>query len=74
MERSEAEEICLCPECPTYVSCGEPVAFCLAPQGKSSCIEKEKGCLCNGCPVHDRLKFRYGYYCTHGSEQAQLGA
>ena len=74
MDREEAATICICPQCPTYVACGESVAFCLSTGGKSSCISEEKGCLCNGCPVHDMSDFQYGYYCTQGSEAVQRGA
>jgi len=74
MERDEAEEICICPECPSYVNCREHVAFCLSESGQSACIQQQRGCICNGCPVHDRLDFRYGYYCLEGSERAQAGA
>ncbi len=71
MDRTEAQSICICPECPTYVACNEPVAFCLAEEGKSACIVTQRGCICSGCPVHDQMKFLYGYYCTEGSEAAQ---
>jgi hypothetical protein len=74
MEIGEAAAICLCPGCPTYVKCDESVAFCLYPEGKSSCISTERGCLCGGCPVHDMQGFAYGYYCTQGSEIAQSGS
>jgi hypothetical protein len=71
MDLQQAAGMCICPECPTYVNCDESVAFCYYPEGKSSCIIKERGCLCTGCPVHDLSGFEYGYYCTQGGEQTQ---
>ncbi|MCD4821867.1 MAG: DUF2769 domain-containing protein [Methanococcoides sp.] len=41
--------------------------------GKSSCITEEKGCICGGCPVTEKLGLTHGYYCTCGSEKEQLG-
>jgi Protein of unknown function (DUF2769) len=73
MERPQAEKICICPDCPTYVECGDRHAFCMYESGKSTCIETERGCICSGCPVHDANGFEYGYYCTHGSEAVQAG-
>jgi hypothetical protein len=73
VERTEAQEICICPSCPTYLECDEPPAFCLLKAGKSACIKAEHGCICGGCPVHDALEFQFGYYCTRGSEAAQAG-
>lgn len=71
MDRAEAERICICPECPTYVDCDEPVAFCMLEEGTSKCITKPHGCICGGCPVHDQMGFLFGYYCIEGSEAAQ---
>jgi hypothetical protein len=72
MDKVKAEEVCICPECPTYESCdGEMPAFCLCESGHSACITAERGCICGGCPVHAEEGFVYGYYCTRGSEAAQ---
>jgi hypothetical protein len=72
MDHAKAQDACICPECPTYVSCdGELVAFCLYAEGKSACITEQRGCICGGCPVHAQMGFRYGYYCVNGSEAAQ---
>jgi hypothetical protein len=72
VDLEQAQEICICPECPTYVACeGENPAFCLYEEGKSSCITEQRGCICGGCPVHAKEGFLYGYYCTSGSEAAQ---
>ncbi len=73
MDKTEAEKICICPDCPTYVPCEESVSFCLYPLGQSQCISAEHGCVCGGCPVHDADNMLFGYYCTHGSEAAQAG-
>jgi hypothetical protein len=71
MDKKEAIELCMCRMCPSYVDCGEEIAFCLTASGKSTCIKMEKGCLCPGCPVLDREGFEHVYYCTRGSETEQ---
>jgi hypothetical protein len=73
MKREEARELCICRMCPTFLDCSEEIAFCLAAPGTSKCIKTEKGCLCPGCPVHERENFEYVYYCIRGSEAAQRG-
>lgn len=52
---------CICKGCPSYVDCGEPLAFCLV--GVSKCIKTEKGCLCGTCPVFEKMNFDRGYFC-----------
>lgn len=59
------KKMCSCPECPTYVECGERV-FCIA--GKSKCIKTEIDCLCPGCPLQKKMNFIHAYYCTRGAE------
>jgi hypothetical protein len=71
MDKKEAIGLCMCRMCPSYVDCGEEIAFCLTAVGKSTCIKKETGCLCPGCPVLDREGFEHVYYCTRGSETEQ---
>lgn len=73
MSRSEAQKTCICGKCPTWVKCGEAWAYCLIESGKSKCITVEKGCDCPACPVQAQLGLIHEYYCTKGSEQAQLG-
>jgi uncharacterized protein DUF2769 len=71
MERIQAEAECVCRMCPTYFDCGEPLAFCTWPQGKSRCIVVEQGCICPGCPVYVESEFASeGYYCVRGPEKA----
>ncbi|KTB48915.1 DUF2769 domain-containing protein [Dehalogenimonas alkenigignens] len=70
MEPSDAENICLCRICPSYVECGEPTAFCLGTN-PSKCINAEAGCLCLGCPLWVKKAFRHVYFCTRGAEIAQ---
>jgi hypothetical protein len=41
--------------------------------GKSGCITEEKGCICGGCPVTNKLGLKHAYYCTKGSEREQSG-
>jgi hypothetical protein len=72
MDRKEAIKLCRCGLCPTYIECKEEIAFCLSTTGKSKCIKEEKGCLCPGCPVHEKMGFRHVYYCLRGNEKDQL--
>ena len=39
---------CICKMCPTYVECGEPLAYCLPQYGSSKCITVKSGCVCQG--------------------------
>lgn len=52
---------CICVECPSYVECGEPLAYCLVEPSK--CIKTEQGCICGGCPVFEKMNFDRYYYC-----------
>jgi hypothetical protein len=63
---------CMCGLCSTYIECREETVFCLSTTGKSKCIKEEKGCLCPGCPVHEKMGFKYVYYCIRGDEKDQL--
>jgi len=74
MERKKGIELCICPMCPSYVTCEEEVAYCLAARGKSTCIKEEQGCLCPGCQVLEEEGFSHVYFCTRGSETEQLPA
>ena len=69
MDRKQAIELCVCDMCPSYVECGEEIAFCLAENGPSKCIKEENGCLCPGCPIQEQTGFRHVYYCIRGSER-----
>lgn len=73
MTRPEAQKICTCGSCPTYVKCGEAWAYCLIESGKSKCITQEAGCICPDCPVQVQLGFGNQYYCIKGSEKAISG-
>jgi hypothetical protein len=68
MEKDNGAKDCLCPMCPTYFDCGEPLAFCLGAGGKSDCIVVDSGCICPGCPVQGQTGYQHVYYCTLGSE------
>ncbi|MDR1748714.1 MAG: DUF2769 domain-containing protein [Spirochaetaceae bacterium] len=35
--------------------------------GKSTCFDKETGCVCGDCDVHSENKLKGGYYCTRGN-------
>ena len=37
----------------------------------SKAIKEEKGCICRGCPVHDKMEFKHIFYCTRGGEKHQ---
>jgi hypothetical protein len=69
MNRKEAESACICDACPTYVDCGERLAFCMWETGKSKCIRDENGCICPDCVVQVEMRYEHEYYCTHGSEK-----
>ena len=74
MDRSTATGLCQCEMCPSFVDCGETIAFCIGATGKSACIREEQGCLCPGCPVQEKEGFSHVYYCTRGTETSQLAA
>ncbi len=63
--------MCICPECPSWVECGEKGGYCFETIGKSGGISEEKGCICLGCPVANKLGLDYMYYCTRGSAKEQ---
>ena len=63
--------MCTCPDCPSWVECGEKGGFCFQTIGKSDCIETEKGCICGACPVKEKMRLRHVYFCTRGSEKEQ---
>ncbi|MFU8766901.1 MAG: DUF2769 domain-containing protein [Candidatus Methanoperedens sp.] len=65
--------MCTCPSCPTWVECGEKGGFCFPAIGKSGCISEEKGCICTGCPVYEKMELKNMYYCIRGSEKEQVG-
>ncbi len=57
----ELQSQCICEGCPSYVECGEPLAYCLV--GISKCIKTEQGCICDACPVFEKKNFDRGYFC-----------
>lgn len=71
MNQEQAAKICICRSCPTYINCGEKLAFCLSESGKSKCIKSEVSCVCPDCPVQKELGFKKIYYCTRGREKIQ---
>jgi hypothetical protein len=75
MEETEAMvlDLCICPTCPTWVACGEKGGFCFPTISTSSCIREEKGCICGGCPVFEKMGLKHIYFCTKGSEKEQYG-
>ena len=62
----ELQKECICEQCPTYVDCEEPLAFCV--MGGSSCITNKQGCICPGCPVYDKLELNGLYFCMRSPE------
>jgi hypothetical protein len=73
MDWPKAQNDCICPQCPTFIECGEKLAFCMPEASKSGCIKIENGCLCPGCPVHEEMNFNHDYYCLEGNEKTQSG-
>lgn len=63
MVDGELAKDCLCPMCPSYVRCDEPVAYCLGEGHISQCIKWESGCACPVCPVYEKLGLEREYYC-----------
>jgi hypothetical protein len=57
------QQECICPMCPSYVKCGEPLAYCLPGVSISQCIKSELGCICPGCPVQEKMGYTKDYYC-----------
>jgi hypothetical protein len=72
MDFAQAQLECICRMCPTYIDCGEKLAFCMPATSKSLCIKLENGCLCPGCPVQDAQNFKHEYYCTKGDDKSQI--
>ncbi len=60
-------QMCICPDCPSWVEAGEKGGFCFETIPKSQYISEEKGCICSGCPVANSLRLKHSYYCTRGS-------
>lgn len=70
-KKQKVLDMCICPQCPSWVECNEKGGFCFLTIGKSSYISEEKGCICPGCPVTDDMGLAHDYYCTKGSEEEQ---
>lgn len=68
---SMVKTMCICKTCPTHVKEEKEVSFCHPLTGKSHIIKDEKGCNCPQCPVHQKMKWKNGYYCTRKSELEQ---
>lgn len=68
---SKVKEMCICKNCPSYVSDETEVGFCHPLIGKSKVITDEKGCICPTCPVYKNMELKNGYYCTRKSEMEQ---
>lgn len=65
--------MCICKTCPSWVACDENGGFCFQTIGKSKCITEDKGCICGGCPVTEKMGLKNMYFCIKGSEKEQLG-
>ncbi|CAG0984935.1 hypothetical protein METP1_01975 [Methanosarcinales archaeon] len=65
------DELCRCRICQSYIECKEEIAFCLSTTGTSKCIKEEKGCLCPGCPVQEKMGFKHVYYCIRANVKDQ---
>lgn len=71
VEKNETNlENCSCPGCPSHNDCAKKKnekLFCAAAIGKSTCDISKNGCICGGCPVHEKFNLVSGYYCKQGS-------
>jgi len=56
-------QMCICPDCPSWIECGERGGFCFDTIPKSRCINEENGCICPECPVAKKVGFGDLYYC-----------
>jgi len=78
-KKKMVRDMCVCAGCPSYKDCSaeggeKELGFCFPSIGKSFCIKEEKGCICPGCPVTEKMGLKHGYYCTRGSEMELLKA
>jgi hypothetical protein len=67
--KKDLQKMCICPMCPTFVQCGEALAYCLPENASSKCITTESGCLCPGCPVQEMQGYTEDYYCIPGKKK-----
>ncbi len=74
-KKEEFLSLCICETCPTYIDCSKQgtkeKAFCYPTIGKSSCIIKQKGCMCGACRIKQKMKLKHFYFCVLGSEEQQ---
>jgi hypothetical protein len=69
-DETKKTSLCICGGCPSYKGTGETaLMFCVTR--KSRKIAKEKGCVCDRCPVTKQMSLKHDYYCTLGSEKEQ---
>jgi hypothetical protein len=63
---------CICPVCPNHNTCAmsnHEWFYCMT--GKSfQCIDFERSCICETCPVAKDLDLHNTFYCTRGAEAA----
>jgi Protein of unknown function (DUF2769) len=70
----ELRNQCICPDCPTYTDCAKQRGesfFCALNAGRSDCITEENWCICETCPVTERIGLTKIYYCIKGNESEQ---
>jgi hypothetical protein len=73
-KKEEFLSLCICENCPTYIDCKKSAkekAFCFPTMGNSVCIKQQKGCLCGGCQIKQKMKLKNFYFCILGSEDQQ---
>jgi hypothetical protein len=69
---NDIKKVCndYCGVCPSHAGTGErELAFCATQ--KSRVIKDENGCMCSGCPITEKMSYRWEYYCTRGSAREQ---
>ncbi|AKB61241.1 DUF2769 domain-containing protein [Methanosarcina mazei] len=64
-------QMCICPDCPSWVESGERGGFCLDTISKSKYISEKNGCICSECPIAKRVGFENSYYCMRESSEKQ---
>jgi hypothetical protein len=65
---------CICPDCPTYNNCAKSnneLLYCIHGESKE-CIQDEKRCICQECPITQKMGLKHMFFCTRGNEEKQL--
>ena len=69
----EYRNMCICPVCPNHNTCAmSNHEWFYYFDGRSfSCIDFERTCICETCPVAKKTGLKQSFFCTRGAETAQ---